>query len=194
VYSRTLANAVQSALKADGVRVARTSVAQTVTDFSAVIAKVGAGVDVVFLPWQIAASAQLFGRQLRERGKQQTIFGADAINSGDFTIAGSYVTGFAPDIRGIEGNAAFIAGYGAPFVSHFGPPAYVATQAAIAAIKKACADGSATRAEVQKHLEATFIRDIVLGGDLRFTADGDRKGARFSVFKLGAGGKQTLVG
>ena len=88
----------------------------------------------------------------------------------------------------------FIEGYGTRFVSNFGPPVYVATQAAIAAIRKACADGAATRAEVQKHLKATFIRRIVLGGNLRFTARGDRKGAKFSVFKLGAGGKRTLVG
>ena len=74
------------------------------------------------------------------------------------------MSAFAPDIRAIEGNAAFIAGYGAKFVSNFGPPAYVATQAAIAAIRKACADGDATRAEVQKHLRATFIPKIVLGG------------------------------
>ena len=33
----------------------------------------------------------------------------------------------------IAGNAAFINGYGATFVSNFGPPMYVATQAAIAA-------------------------------------------------------------
>ncbi len=53
----------------------------------------------------------------------------------------------------IAGNAAFIKGYGATFVSNFGPPMYVATQAAIAAIRKACADGDATRAEVQKEPE-----------------------------------------
>ena len=43
---------------------------------------------------------------------------------------------FAPDIRGIKGNAAFIKGYGKKFVSNFGPPMYVATQAAIAAINE----------------------------------------------------------
>ena len=67
------------------------------------------------------------------------------------------MSAFAPDIRAIAGNAAFIEGYGASFVSNFGPPMYVATQAAIAAIRKACADGDATRAEVQKNLRATFI-------------------------------------
>ena len=193
-YSRGLANAVQKNLKARGVRVSRRSVDQKATDFSLLAAKIGLDVDVVFLPWQVAASAQLFGQQLQEQGKQAVIFGSDALDSGDFRIAGSYVSAFAPDIRGIEGNAAFIKGYGARFLSNFGPPTYVATQAAVAAIRKACADGDATRAEVQKNLKATLIPKIVLGGNLRFTARGDRKGAKFSIFKLGAGGKKAMAG
>ena len=102
------------------------------------------------------------------------------------------MSSFAPDIRAVAGNAAFIRGYGAPFVSNFGPPMYVATQAAIAAVRKACADGDATRAEVQKDLRATFIPKIVLGGSLRFTAGGDRKGAKFFIFRLGPGAQRRL--
>jgi branched-chain amino acid transport system substrate-binding protein len=165
-----------------------------VTDFSALVAKIGAEIDVVYLPWQIAANAQIFGQQMKEQGKKAVIFGSDGLDSGDFKIVGSYVSAFAPDIRGIKGNAAFIRGYGAKFVSNFGPPIYVATQAAIAAIKKACADGDATRAEVQKQLKATLIPKTVLGGNLQFTARGDVKGAKFYIFKIGAGGKKTLVG
>ena len=74
------------------------------------------------------------------------------------------------------------------------PPSYVATQAAIAAINKACADGSATRAEVTKQLRTTFLPKIILGGNLQFTARGDVKGSKFYIFKLGSGGKKTLVG
>jgi len=157
-------------------------------------AKIGRNVDVVFVPWQTAASVQVFGKQLREQGKRAIIFGSDAAYSGDFTIPGSYVSAFAPDVRGISGNAAFIAGYGTPFVSIFGPPAYVATQAAILAVRKACADGRATRAEVRQQLRETRIPRTVMGGGLQFTARGDRKGATFSIFRLGAGGKKTLVG
>jgi ABC-type branched-subunit amino acid transport system substrate-binding protein len=158
------------------------------------VARVGPRIDVVFLPWQNAANAHSFGQQLRRQGGRAIIFGSDSLDSGDFEIAGSYVSSFAPDIRGVARNAAFIRGYGARFVSNFGPPAYVATQAAIAAITRACADGDATRAEVQRNLQATFIPRIVLGGSLAFTAHGDRKGASFSIFKLGSGGTKTLVG
>lgn len=193
-YSRPLANGVQANLKAGGVKVTRNSVNQKVTDFSSLVSKIGSDIDVVYLPWQIAANGQIFGQQMKEQGKKAIIVGSDGMDSGDFKIAGSYVVAFAPDIRGIAGNAAFIRGYGKKFVSNFGPPMYVATQAAIAAIKKACADGDATRAEVQRNLKATFLPKIILGGNLQFTARGDVKGAKFYIFKLGAGGKKTLVG
>ena len=193
-YSRPLANGVQANLRAGKVKVERTSVNQKVTDFSALVSRIDDDVDVVFLPWQIAANAQIFGQQMKEQGKDAIIFGSDGLDSGDFKIQGSYVSAFAPDIRGIKGNAAFIRGYRAKFVSNFGPPSYVATQAVIAAIQKACADGEVTRAEVQRNLKTTLIPKTVLGGNLQFTPRGDVKGSKFYIFKLGAGGKKTLVG
>lgn len=193
-YSRRLASGVQSRLRAAGVDVSRRSVSGKLTGFAALVATIPSDADVVFLPWQVAANAQLFGQELEKQRKQAVVFGSDSVDSGDFRIPGSYVTGFAPDVRAIAGNGPFVEGYGRRFVSNFGPPVYVAMQAAIAAIRKACSDGAATRAEVQKHLRATFIRRIVLGGSLSFTAQGDRKGAKFSVFKLGNGGKRGLVG
>jgi branched-chain amino acid transport system substrate-binding protein len=193
-YSKPLANGVQANLRAGGVKVTRNSVNQKVTDFSSLVSKIGDGVDVVYLPWQIAANGQIFGQQMKEQGKSAIIVGSDGMDSGDFKIAGSYVVAFAPDIRGIKGNAAFIKGYGKKFVSNFGPPMYVATQAAITAINKACADGNATREEVTKALRTTFLPKTVLGGNLQFTAHGDVKGAKFYIFKLGSGGKKTLVG
>ena len=111
-YSKGLAAGVQSKLKARGVRITRDAVSQKTTDFSSVVAKIGSEIDVVFLPWQIAAGAQLFGQQLRQQGGKAIIVGSDGLDSGDFTIPGSYVSAFAPDIRAIAGNAAFIEGYG----------------------------------------------------------------------------------
>lgn len=193
-YSKPLANGVQANLRAGGVKVTRNSVNQKVTDFSALVSKISDSTTVVYLPWQIAANAQIFGQQMKEQGKKAVIVGSDGLDSGDFKIVGAYVLAFAPDIRGIKGNAAFIKGYGAKFVSNFGPPIYVATNAAIVAIQKACADGTVTRAEVQKQLKATLLPKTVLGGNLQFTTKGDVKGAKFYIFKLGAGGKKTLVG
>jgi branched-chain amino acid transport system substrate-binding protein len=193
-YSRPLANAVQANLRAGKVAVTRQSVNQKVTDFSALVSRMDDDTDIVYLPWQIAANAQIFGQQMKEQGKKAIIVGSDGLDSGDFKIQGAYVLAFAPDIRGIKGNAAFIRGYGKKFVSNFGPPSYVATDAAIKAIQKACADGNATRAEVQRNLKSTLLVKTVLGGNLQFTAKGDVKGAKFYVFKVGSGGKKTLVG
>ena len=149
---------------------------------------------MVYLPWQIAANGQIFGQQMKEQGKKASSSARTASTPATSRSRAAYVSAFAPDIRGIKGNAAFIKGYGKKFVSNFGPPMYVATQAAIVAIQKACADGNATRAEVLKNLRTTFIARTPLGGNLQFTAHGDVKGAKFYIFKLGAGGKKTLVG
>jgi branched-chain amino acid transport system substrate-binding protein len=193
-YSRSLAARVEARLKAAGIAVQRRSVSQRTTDFSQLLDTFRSGVDAVFLPWQVAANAQLLGRQLRRRRIDAVLVGSDTLDSGDFTVPGSYVTSFAPNVRAIAGNTKFVAGYGARFVSNFGPAAYVATQAAIAAVRRACADGSATRAEVERELGATFIRRTVLGRSLRFTRNGDAKGARFSIFRIDSGGTKVMVG
>ncbi len=73
------------------------------TDFSSLVAQIGPEIDVVFLPWQIAANAQIFGRQLKKRGSKAIIVGSDGLDSGDFKIPGSYVSSFAPDIRADRG-------------------------------------------------------------------------------------------
>ena len=61
---------MESKLQARGVEVTRASVSQKTTEFSSVVSRIGAGVDVVFLPWQVAAGAQVFGQQLRAARKQ----------------------------------------------------------------------------------------------------------------------------
>ena len=192
-YSRGLAGRVQASLRAERIAVTRLSVDRATTELGPLAARIAPAADVVFLPWQIAANAQALGEELRARGSEAAVVGSDAVDSGDFVLEGAYVTSFAPDVRLLPGNDAFVAGYGRRFVSRFGPPAYVATQAAILAIRKACADGEATRAEVERNLRATSIPRIVLGGSLRFTARGDRAGATFAVFRIGPGGKRILV-
>ncbi|MGZ8694551.1 MAG: branched-chain amino acid ABC transporter substrate-binding protein, partial [Gaiellaceae bacterium] len=73
-YSKPLANGVQANLRAGGVKVTRNSVNQKVSDFSALVSKIGDDVDVVYLPWQIAANGQIFGQQMKEQGKNAVIF------------------------------------------------------------------------------------------------------------------------
>jgi ABC-type branched-subunit amino acid transport system substrate-binding protein len=194
-YSKTLAKGVESKLRARGIKVTRTSVSQKVTDFSSLVTSIGPG-DRRRLPALADRRERTDLRSAAEEAREGRRSSSARTVSIPVTSVSKALTSqrSRPDIRGIAGDAAFIDGYGSKFVSNFGPPMYVATQAAIAAIRKACADGDATRAEVQRNLRAIFIPKIVLGGNLRFTAHGDRKGATFFIFKVGAGGRKTLVG
>ena len=91
-YSKALAEGVESKLRARGIEVTRTSISQKATDFTSLTARIGPEIDVVFLPWQIAANAQIFGRQLKKRGSKAIIVGSDGLDSGDFKLPGSYVS------------------------------------------------------------------------------------------------------
>src|SRR6202040_1843307 len=109
-YSTGLVSAMVPVFQAAGIKVDHESVSQKVTDFSSLVAKVTPATSVVVLPWQIAANAQQFGRDLAQQHKTAVIFGTDGLFSpGTFTITGSYVSSFGPDISGIAADAPIIA-------------------------------------------------------------------------------------
>ncbi len=66
-YSKGIADVVVPKLRDAGVDVSSDSVSQTNTDYSALVSKVADDTDVVFLPWMLAANAQLFGDQMAEQ-------------------------------------------------------------------------------------------------------------------------------
>ena len=173
-YSRRLADRVQARLRADGVAVARTAVDPEATRFAAAARRVARTTDAVFIPFHVAATAQLFVQELRRQGVDAPIVGSDTLDSRDFTVPGSYIPAFAPRVRvpGYEGRAP----------TKFGAPAYVATEVAVRAIRAACADGSATRREVLALIRATDRRTVL--GRIRFTARGERRDAAYAVFRL----------
>ena len=101
VYSTGLASTMIPVFKKAGIKVDHESVSQKVTDFSSLVTKVTPQTTVVVLPWQVAANAQQFGKNLTEQKKKATIFGTDGTQSSSFTIPGSYVSAFGPDINSI---------------------------------------------------------------------------------------------
>ena len=106
-YSTGLVSAMVPVFQAAGIKVDHESVSQKVTDFSSLVAKVTPADTVVVLPWQVAANAQQFGRDLTQEHKTAVIFGTDGLFSpGTFTISGSYVSSFGPDITAIPADAA----------------------------------------------------------------------------------------
>lgn len=199
-YSVPLANNVARNLRSTGVSVGRNSVNQSVSDFSSLVTKISSDTDVVFLPWQLAAKAQLFYQQLKEQGKKAVIVGSDGLDSGDFLGAnGSYFSAFAPDLHNATAAStkkilnAYKKQYGT-FKSNFGPPAYVAMQVMFVAVKAACADGTATRSEVMSKMQSTDLKTTILGYPMKFNLNHDPVAARFYLFKVVNGKTQAVPG
>ena len=143
-YSTGLVSAMMPIFTAAGIKVDHESVSQKVTDFSSLVAKVTPATSVVVLPWQIAANAQQFGRDLAQEHKKAVIFGTDGLFSpGTFTINGSYVSSFGPDITAIPADASIAAAAKAKYGSFgtFGPPVFAATHVIDEAIASVCKSG-----------------------------------------------------
>lgn len=198
-YSTGLADSTTAALEEGGVTVSRESVSQDQTDFSALASGVSDDTDVVFLPWQVAANAQLFGNQLAEQGKEAVIFGSDGLFSpDDFSVAGSFVSSFAPDITGLEDPAiqelvtAFEEEYGD--FGTFGPPTFAATTVVMEAARTICEGGDEpTREAMLEGMAATNLPESILGQPIAFTPDGDIQDAVFFIFQIAEDGSYELI-
>jgi branched-chain amino acid transport system substrate-binding protein len=196
VYSTGLVSAMIPVFKTAGISVDHESVSQKVTDFSSLVAKVGANTTVVVLPWQVAANAEQLGKNLAEQHKKATIVGTDGVDSPSFTIPGSYVSTFGPDIRGIPADAALVteatAAY--PKFGTFGPTAYAATHVVDQAIASVCKSGQTpTRANVLAAIKATNEPTSILGQPIKFDSAGDMIGAKWFLFHLNSQGKYQLT-
>jgi ABC-type branched-subunit amino acid transport system substrate-binding protein len=197
-YSKPLADAVESLLKAKGVSVFRSSVSPTATDYSSTITTIPSGTQLVYIPFTNPANMQLFGEQMVTQGENIPIFAGDSGYSTEFHIAGAYFSTFAPDIRNFPSDkgviAAFFKKYGSngPLTT-YGPPAYVAAQMLVAAVAKACSAGTATRAEVYGDLLKTQLPTSILGHAIRFTSHGEDELARFVIFQIQKNGVPHVI-
>src|SRR5919205_1395285 len=186
-YSTGLAETVQTKLKAAGVSVSRDSVSQQQSDFSALIAKIPRDTQVVYIPWQLSPKGQAFGQQMKQAGKGNIkLMGADGLYSDDFASVGTnvYATNFPvnPNSGIIKAFRKSHGGQG----YYFGAPTYAAVQGVAAAYDKACANGTASRAELRKDIRATRIpaSRSVIGVALRFNKNGDLSTAhKFGIYK-----------
>jgi branched-chain amino acid transport system substrate-binding protein len=189
-YSTGIAEVLEDELKKANVSVQRESVSQKATDFSAIVSRVPDDADVVFLPWQLAANAQQVGKQMQEQGKDAVIFGSDGLFSpDDFSIEGSYVSAFAPDITSIpeskEVADAYTKEYGE--FGTFGPPTYAAMEVVANAILAACEEGDPSREAVNEQIRSVEIPDSLLGQPIRFDENGDLVNAKFFIFRVKKG-------
>ena len=196
-YSTGLVSAMVPVFQAAGIKVDHESVSQKVTDFSALVAKVTPATSVVVLPWQVAANAQQFGRDLAQQHKTALIFGTDGLFSpGTFTINGSYVSSFGPDITAIPADVAIASAAKAKYGSFgtFGPPVYAATHVIDEAIASVCKAGQTpSRSNVLAAIKNTNEPASILGQPIAFDSHGDLVNGKFFLFKIGSTGKYQLI-
>ena len=80
----------------------------------------------------------------------------------------------------------------------FGPPAYLATQVALQAIKRACDAGKGqmqNRRDVLRNVKKVRVPNSILGGAFRFsTRSNDPLNAKFYIFQIQSNGTYKLVG
>jgi branched-chain amino acid transport system substrate-binding protein len=196
-YSTGLVASMTPVFKAAGISVDHESVSQKTTDFSSLVSKVTPQTSVVVLPWQVAANAQQFGRNLTAQHKTALIFGTDGLFSpGTFTISGSYVSAFGPDITAIPADSQIAATAKSKYGSFgtFGPPVFAATHVIDQAISSVCKSGQTpSRSNVLAAIKKTNEPTSILGQPVKFDSHGDLVGAKWFLFKINSKGKYTLV-
>ncbi len=196
-YSTGLVSAMTPIFKSAGISVDHESVSQKMTDFSSLVSKVTPATTVVVLPWQVAANAQQFGRNLAEQHKKAVIFGTDGLFSpGTFTISGSYVSSFGPDITAIPSDASIAAAAKAKYGTFgtFGPPVYAATHVIDEAISSVCKSGQTpSRSNVLAAIKQTDEPTSILGQPIKFDSHGDLVNGKFFLFKINSNGQYKLI-
>jgi branched-chain amino acid transport system substrate-binding protein len=196
-YSTGLVSAMTPVFQAAGIKIDHESVSQKLTDFSSLVAKVTPDTSVVVLPWQVAANAQQFGRNLAQQHKKALIFGTDGLFSpGVFTISGSYVSSFGPDITAMPADAVIARAALQKFGNFgtFGPPVYAATHVIDEAIASVCKSGQTpSRSNVLAAIKTTNEPASILGQPISFDSHGDLNGGKFFLFKIDSAGKYKLI-
>src|SRR2546429_2052200 len=196
-YSTGLVSAMTPIFQKAGIKVDHESVSQKLTDFSSLVAKVTPDTSVVVLPWQVASNAQQFGRNLAQQHKKAVIFGTDGLFSpGTFSINGSYVSAFGPDITAMPEDAAIVSAAKAKNISFgtFGPPVFAATHVIDEAIASVCKSGQTpSRSNVLAAIKQTSEKTSILGQPIKFDSHGDLVNGKFFLFKIDSGGAYKLI-
>jgi branched-chain amino acid transport system substrate-binding protein len=194
-YGTNLSDTVEKILKGKGVTTQRDGVAQTDTDFSALVTKIKAfKPDLVFFAGQIPSQGALLAKQMKDQGLSVPVFGGDGFHSSkDFIDGagganeGSYASVFFPDVSGRAEAADVVKQANAAYPSWggFGAATYVATTVLLDAAVQASQAGKLDRAGVVAALAKTDTK--VLGYPVKFDATGEVAGASFVIDQVKSG-------
>jgi branched-chain amino acid transport system substrate-binding protein len=206
-YSQGLVNVISPILKAHGITVNHQSYNGQDTgttlsnDLSSLVtSQLNSNETVTFVPWQSAENAQMFGKDIQQQGKHTILFGTDGTDApGVFTIPGTYVSNFGPDIahsksaldKAIVKGVAKYGPYGA-----FGVPTYEAVHVVMKAIAAVCAKGGTpSRSNVLAQVRKTYISasQNALGIPISFTSHGDLSGQNGFLFKIESNGNYQEI-
>jgi len=184
-FSTGLAESVGAALQKGGVDVDRESVAQTVTEFSSIVAK-ASSFDLVLLTWQLPANIKLFVQQLHQQGRTTPTFATTFDGEAD------YVSSFSINVHSYAPDAAlrqqYEKAYGKNYTGQFGPPSYVSAQVLMTAAGALCrAHKPVTRANMLAAVRKVRIPKSIIGRTIAFDKRGDLINGRFYIYKLDAG-------
>jgi ABC-type branched-subunit amino acid transport system substrate-binding protein len=193
-YSTGLAADAAAYFQSHGATVTRDSVSQSASDFSALVSKIPASVQAVYIPWQLAGKAQVFAQQMREQGKNKILLSSDGTFApGTYNPPLTAYNSFFPVSTTDPLIRAFKRAHGGQ-PEYFGAPTYVAMQVVARAVQKACANGTASRAEVRGLIARTRIQKSLLGFPVHFTANGALASpGNFGIFRV-TNGNYTRVG
>ena len=136
----------------------------------------------------------MFGKQLARAHRRATIVGTDGVFSDAFTIAGSYVSSFAPDITALPEDRQIV--QAAPFSvagATFGPPSYAAADVIAQSIAASAGPVNSPRAATFWRRSRNRYVDVDLGEPIRFAANGELEGAHWFLYKVTPGGKYRML-
>lgn len=195
-YSTDLAASVAKTLSKRGVTNTRISVGTGTDNYATDVAKIGADVDVVVLPFVNAPQAQVFANALTTAGRTPKIIGGDALFGSSFNVPGATVATFLGDMTrnayGRKVAATYEAKYGK--LDQSGAGAYTAARAVMAAGRASCKIyGMANRDGVATEMPYVQLTKSIFGTPIAFQRNGNVKGGVIHFWRVLADGTFDFV-
>jgi branched-chain amino acid transport system substrate-binding protein len=195
--SRQLVRAMTASLRAAKINFDLISAVEGVTPIGALAGRITPVATQAVLAWHVPRAAEQLGRALLSQRKSVTLVGPSQLfDPARFTIPGSVVTYWAPDITELPADASLVA-EAKQSAGSFGlsaPPTYAATHVIDSAIASVCRSGiPPSRSAVLAGVRSTDLPSSILGVPIKFRANGDLSNGHWFIFRIQPGGRYEMV-